>query len=85
MLKNILGKVKEESTEITELIAEIRNCEFLMARNDAFFNMTNDEDLIEAHIYEREALRYQYNYLIRQLKEKEPYKQHIMQTVKTGD
>ena len=73
MLKNILGKTQEVSNEITELIAEIRNCEFLMARNEAFFNMTADEDLIEAHIYEREALRYQYNYLIRQLKEKENY------------
>ena len=85
MLKKLLGKTQEETNEITELIAEIRNCEFLMTRNDVFFNMTEDEDLIEAHIYEREALRYQYNYLIKQLKEKETYKEHIMQTVKTGD
>ena len=85
MLKCLLNKNKEEPNEITELIQEIRNCEFLMARNDVLFNMTSDEDLIEFHIYEREALRYQYNYLIKQLKEKKTYNKNILQMIKAGE
>ncbi|MBQ5323876.1 MAG: DUF2508 family protein, partial [Oscillospiraceae bacterium] len=69
MLKKFFEKNREDNSEITELVKEIRNCEFLMARNDTFFNMTSDEDLIESQIYEREALRSQYNYLIKQLRD----------------
>ena len=71
MLKQLFGKGKEQNTEIQELIKEIRNCEFLMTRNETLFNMTADEDLIEAQIYEREALKSQYSYLIKQLRVKE--------------
>lgn len=85
MLKKIFEKNREYNSEIAELVKEIRNCEFLMARNDTFFNMTADEDLIEAQIYEREALRSQYNYLIKQLKEKDEYSAVVSDTVKTGD
>lgn len=84
MLKKFFEKSAAQDSEITELVKEIRNCEFLMARNDTFFNMTSDEDLIEAQIYEREALRYQYNYLIKQLKSREDFVS-AAETVKTGE
>ena len=85
MFKNIFGKSKNEVNEIDELVQEIRNCEFLMNRNDVLFNMTADEDLIEAQIYERESLRLQYSYLIKKLKEKDINKNYCMQTIKTGE
>ena len=85
MLKKLLEKNRQQDAEIMELVKEIRNCEFLMARNDTFFNMTSDEDLIEAQIYEREALRSQYNYLIKQLKEKDGHSAIVFGTVKTGE
>lgn len=85
MLKNFWSKSKNEVNEIDELVQEIRNCEFLMARNDILFNMTADEDLIESQIYEREALRSQYNYLIKQFKEKDIKKDYCLQTIKTGE
>ena len=64
-------KKTENDTEIENLKKELENCRFLMKRNEVHFNMTGDENLIASHIYERESLRCQYNYLIRQLKEKE--------------
>ena len=64
-------KKTERDTEIENLKKELENCRFLMKRNEVHFNMTGDENLIASHIYERESLRCQYNYLIRQLKEKE--------------
>ena len=64
-------KKTENDTEIENLKKELDNCRFLMKRNEVHFNMTGDENLIASHIYERESLRCQYNYLIRQLKEKE--------------
>ncbi len=85
MLKKLFEKSREQDAEIVELVKEIRNCEFLMARNDTFFNMTSDEDLIESQIYEREALRSQYNYLIKQLRDKEQCLSATAHTVKTGE
>lgn len=85
MLKKLFGENKNEVNEIDELVQEIRNCEFLLARNDILFNMTADEDLIESQIYEREALRSQYNYLIKRFKEKDAKKEYCLQTIKTGE
>ena len=85
MLKKFIEKGKVQNTEAAELIKEIKNCEFLMARNETLFNMTSDEDLIESQIYEREALRYQYSYLIKQLKEKETEKTVYQPEVKMGE
>lgn len=84
MLKQLFGKGKEQNTEIQELIKEIRNCEFLMTRNETLFNMTADEDLIEAQIYEREALKSQYSYLIKQLRVKEE-QSGCLDAVKIGE
>ena len=83
MLKLLVRKKDLENPEITQLRQEIRNCEFLMNRNSTIFNMVADEDLIESQIYEREALRCQYNYLLRLLKEKEML--YGTQGCKTGE
>ena len=77
MLKIFTSKKETESEEIKQLKAEIRNCEFLMERNRTFFDMAVDEDLIEAQIYERAALRHQYNYLLKQLKFTETQTENI--------
>ena len=70
--------------EIDNLKKELDICRFLIKRNEVHFNMTGDENLIASHIYERESLRYQYNYLIRQLKEKENINHHEIE-VKAGE
>ena len=55
---------------------ELENCKFLINRNDTLFNMSTDENLIASQIYERESLRWQYCYLLSQLKEKESTGRH---------
>ena len=76
-------KKTENDTEIENLKKELDNCRFLMKRNEVHFNMTGDENLIASHIYERESLRCQYNYLIRKLKEKE--NNTAQQKIKVGE
>lgn len=76
-------KKTEEDIEIENLKKELDNCRFLMMRNEVHFNMTGDENLIASHIYERESLRCQYNYLIRRLKEKE--NSTVQQKIKVGE
>lgn len=77
-------KKTEQEMEIDNLKKELDNCRFLMMRNEIHFNMASDENLIASQIYERESLRYQYNYLLRQLKEKENGLS-AMQKVKVGE
>ena len=70
---NIIKKriPNEREKEIEELKAELKRCRFLMYRNEVIFNMTENENLISAQIYEREALRCQYCYLLEQVRLKE--------------
>jgi hypothetical protein len=76
-------KKSQQDIEIENIKKELDNCRFLMMRNEVHFNMTGDENLIASHIYERESLRCQYNYLIRQLKEKE--NNTAQQKIKVGE
>ncbi len=71
MFKFLKTKPTEKDTEIENLKKELENCKFLINRNDTLFNMSTDENLIAAQIYERESLRWQYCYLLNQLREKE--------------
>ena len=64
-------KPTQAEIEISNLKKELENCRFLINRNDTLFNMSTDENLIASQIYERESLRWQYCYLLSQLKEKE--------------
>ncbi|MEG0019047.1 MAG: hypothetical protein RR846_00665 [Oscillospiraceae bacterium] len=61
----------DRQMEIEDIKKDIKECEFLLSRNDIIFNMAVDEKLIESKIYEREALLHQYDYLVTQLREKQ--------------
>lgn len=74
----------QQELEIEDLKKELEHCKFLIQRNETFFNMSWDEDLIAAQIYERESLRCQYNYLINRLKEKSE-NALVSESVKVGE
>ena len=71
MFNFLKPKPTQTELEILNLKKELENCRFLINRNDTLFNMSTDENLIASQIYERESLRWQYCYLLSQLKEKE--------------
>lgn len=71
MFNFLKPKPTQTELEILNLKKELENCRFLIDRNDTLFNMSTDENLIASQIYERESLRWQYCYLLNQLKEKE--------------
>ena len=71
MFNFLKPKPTQAELEILNLKKELENCRFLIDRNDTLFNMSTDENLIASQIYERESLRWQYCYLLNQLKEKE--------------
>lgn len=56
------AKRKRFLNELREIYCQIK-C------TDMWFEMEDDEDLIEASIYQREALNARYRYLLRQAKE----------------
>lgn len=64
-LKQIVYKEKETPSPTQEAIREVcRAMEAVQTR----FSMESDSDLIESCIYEMEALRARYRYLLRQAK-----------------
>lgn len=77
-------KPTQAEIEISNLKKELENCRFLINRSDTLFNMSEDENLITAQIYEMESLRWQYSYLLNQLKEKEKLNAAKIK-VKTGE
>ena len=84
MFNFLKPKPTQAELEILNLKKELENCRFLIDRNDTLFNMSTDENLIASQIYERESLRWQYCYLLNQLKEKETTRQHKKE-VKIGE
>lgn len=48
-----------------DIVEQIRECEALLRRNEALFNLEQDPQMIDAHIYEREALMVRYGTLLR--------------------
>ena len=78
------NKTDENQQEIDNLKSELEKCKFLINRNETMFNMSTDENLIAAQIYERESLRCQYCYLLAQLKEREA-KSSFKQKIKIGE
>ncbi|MCM1055583.1 MAG: DUF2508 family protein [Bacteroides sp.] len=61
---------KMEITEKTELVEEMERLSELIQKNEQVFNMTTDEQLIEAVIYERQSLRQRFAHLLKTAKEK---------------
>ena len=61
-------KTTETHRQIDELKEELRSCERLMRRNQAMFEMTVDDSLIEARIYEMKSLAKHHDYLLKSLR-----------------
>ena len=52
-----------------ELEEELKECLFCLQRNEMMFDLEVDTDLIEQHIYERQALLARYRYLLGKARE----------------
>ena len=52
-----------------ELEEELKECLFCLHRNEMMFDLEVDTDLIEQHIYERQALLARYRYLLGKARE----------------
>ena len=66
MLKEELNSAK---TRVSELEEELKECLFCLQRNEMMFDLEVDTDLIEQHIYERQALLARYRYLLGKARE----------------
>ena len=64
--KKLLKKRREERERLRK---DIENLEAEMERNEAVFNLTTDEYLLESAIYEHNAQKAKMNYLLRLAKE----------------
>ena len=64
--KRALEKRREERERLRK---DIENLEAEMERNEAFFNLTTDEYLLESAIYEHNAQKAKMNYLLKLAKE----------------
>ncbi len=64
--KKVLEKRREERERLRK---DIENLEAEMERNEAVFNLTTDEYLLESVIYEHNAQKAKMNYLLRLAKE----------------
>lgn len=57
-----------KKTEVS-ILAELEQLYERIQKNELLFNMAEDDDLIEAAIYEKQALNARYTYLIKTAKE----------------
>ena len=64
--KKVLEKRREERERLRK---DIENLEAEMERNEAVFNLTTDEYLLESVIYEHNAQKAKMNYLLRLARE----------------
>lgn len=53
---------QEQNLSASEIIAQLRQLEQKIRENEAIFNMTLEDDLLEACIYDGKALRSRYRY-----------------------
>ncbi|MDD3429603.1 MAG: DUF2508 family protein [Oscillospiraceae bacterium] len=73
LFQSQLFKAKETTTQLQEvdladIMDQIKECQYLLRRNENLFNLECDSDMIEARIFERESLLARYTYLLNQLK-----------------
>ncbi len=64
--KKVLEKRREERERLRK---DIENLEAEMERNEAVFNLTTDEYLLESAIYEHNAQKAKMNYLLKLARE----------------
>ncbi len=61
---------KAENKEKDELLIEMEHLKELMEKNEQVFNLTTDEELIDAVIYEQISLKHRFAHLLKTAKEK---------------
>lgn len=52
----------------TDTLGQLKECEYLLRKNEALFNLEDEEEMIDCRIYEREALLARYQYLLRRIR-----------------
>ena len=60
LLSDRIPRDTEHERYHPELEEELKECLFCLRQNEMMFDLEVDTDLIEQHIYERQALRYRY-------------------------
>ena len=69
-MQNGYRSTKEMSEEhgALDTLSQLKECEYLLRKNETLFNMEDAEEMIDCRIYEREALLARYQYLLRQIR-----------------
>ena len=67
-LQNLRGQNRQAAGR-DRIIEDIREVRRQLEGNHAFFALESDEDLLDAAIYQREALQARYRYLLRLARE----------------
>lgn len=80
------GKDSDQVSEDTlDLIYEIKDVCSRIATTDLWFRNENDDDLIEACIYQRGFLNAQYKYLLKKIKKNMNMQKPVKNTEKEND
>lgn len=69
MLSPRVARDMEHERYHPELEEDLKECLFCLRRNEMLFDLEVDDDLIEQHIYERQALLCRYRYLLARARE----------------
>ena len=59
---------QDDRCGISDTVGQLKECEYLLRKNETLFNMEDEEEMIDCRIYEREALLARYQYLLRQIR-----------------
>lgn len=70
MIKNV-KKSKESNKEVEDFKSEFYNICACLKKYEQLFNMTENDDLLEALIYEHKALESRYTYLMKKARDME--------------
>lgn len=69
LIQRAEGAAVQEQEDREKLLEEIKEVARLIACNDSWFQLECDENLIDACIFQREALRSRYRYLLKSAKQ----------------
>ena len=69
LLSDRIPRDTEHERYHPELEEELKECLFCLRQNEMMFDLEVDTDLVEQHIYERQALLCRYRYLLAQARE----------------
>ncbi len=80
---DIICSVSETPNKTTQLAEQINNVKMQQSLIDDLFNLSDDEDLIEACCYQTKAFSAYYRYLLRQVREGAPEAGFTLEKSKT--